>query len=292
MTPEKEETYRRALEMALHAGKSVLQQGGSSLDAVCAAVISLEDCPLFNAGRGAVFTHEGTHEMDAAIMDGKTRQAGAVAGVTGVRNPIRLAREIMDHSDHVFLCSRGAEDFARHRGLTFESDDYFRDEFRWNQFQKALKSDQIQLDHSTGDEKKFGTVGAVARDAQGHLAAATSTGGMTNKRWGRIGDSPMIGAGTYASDKTCAISCTGHGEYFIRSVVAYDIACLMEYKGLSLHEACSMVVMDKLAPMGGEGGLIAVDSYGTLALPFNSDGMYRGWADSHTQNQIRIYRDE
>lgn len=289
MTPAKEVAYRNGLMQALQAGEKILSGGGTSLDAVEAAVISLENEPLFNAGRGSVFTHDGTHEMDASIMRGDTLEAGAVAGVRGVKNPIQLARSIMEKSQHVLLCRDGAEDFAKSIGLTFENDEYFFDAFRHDQWQDALKENVVKLDHS--DEKKFGTVGAVALDIHGNLAAATSTGGMTNKRWGRVGDSPIIGAGTYANNQTCAISCTGHGEFFIRAVVAYDISCLIEYKGMNLQQACDIVVNDKLVKFGGEGGLIAVDVHGNLCLPFNSSGMYRGWLKNDVPPTVRIYKD-
>ncbi len=286
MTPEKEHAYTSALQAALRAGSDVLSIGGSALDAVTAAVESLENCPLFNAGKGSVFTHDGRHEMDASIMTGHNLASGSVAGVTGIRNPIRLARAVMEQSEHVLLAGKGAESFARSILVPFEEEAYFHDAFRHAQWQQALLDDKVVLDHT---EKKFGTVGAVARDVHGHLAAATSTGGMTNKKWGRIGDSPIVGAGTYANDATCAISCTGHGEFFIQSVVAYDISCLMEYKGLTLQEACEEVVMKKLVERGGEGGLIAVDGRGNVCLPFNSDGMYRAW---HVGNQshVAIYK--
>ena len=289
MTPAKEVAYRNGLMNALQAGEKILSAGGSSLDAVEAAVIQLENDPLFNAGKGSVFTHEGSHEMDASIMRGDTLEAGAAAGVRGVQNPVTLARAIMEKSEHVMLCRDGAEAFAKHIGLPFQNDEYFFDAFRHDQWQHALKENVVQLDHA--DDKKFGTVGAVALDIHGNLAAATSTGGMTNKRWGRVGDSPIIGAGTYANNLNCAISCTGHGEYFIRAVVAYDIACLMEYKGLSLQQACDIVVKDKLVKMGGEGGLIAADALGNLCLPFNSSGMYRGWLKNDIPPTVRIYRD-
>jgi len=291
MTPERETAYRSALDESLRAGNTVLSVGGKALDAVAAALVSLENCPLFNAGRGAVYTHDGTHEMDAAIMEGQFRKAGAVAGVAGIKNPVLLAKAVMEHSEHVLLAGRGAEEFARSLQFEFEDPTYFHDELRWNQWQSALLEGRMQLDHTEDPEKKFGTVGAVALDQHGHLAAATSTGGMTNKRWGRVGDSPVIGAGTYASDATCAISCTGHGEFFLRAVVAYDIACLIEYKGLSLQEACRIVVHDKLVPFGGEGGLIAVDAKGNIALPFNSEGMYRGWSKLGVR-ETGIYGDE
>ena len=288
MKPEREILYIQSLSNALFAGQSILNAGGSAIDAVTAAVTSLEDNPLFNAGRGSVFTHDGRHEMDASIMNGENLAAGAVAGVTGVQNPVLLARAIMEKSDHVMLSGEGAISFAKEQEMVFCSEDYFYDEFRHNQLLQAKADDVVQLDHS---EKKFGTVGAVALDQSGNLAAATSTGGMTNKRWGRIGDSPVIGAGTYAHNHTCAVSCTGHGEFFLRAVVAYDISCLMEYKGATLEEACKIVVQDKLVKLGGEGGLIAVDAMGNVALPFNSEGMYRGWQTSVGQPEIRIYRD-
>jgi L-asparaginase / beta-aspartyl-peptidase len=287
MTPEKELAYTNALTSALLAGQQILEKNGSALDAVHAAVTELEDCPLFNAGRGSVFTHIGQHEMDASLMDGSNLKSGSVAGVAGVKNPITLARTIMEKSEHVLLAGKGAEEFARTHLLKIESDAYFHDDYRFAQWQEALKDDRIVLDHT---EKKFGTVGAVARDRNGHLAAATSTGGMTNKKWGRIGDSPIIGAGTYANDQTCAISCTGHGEFFIQSVVAYDISCLMEYKGMTLEQACHEVVQVKLVQRGGEGGLIAIDSIGNICLPFNSEGMYRGKIENGHLT-VSIYRD-
>jgi L-asparaginase / beta-aspartyl-peptidase len=287
MTPEKELAYTNALTSALLAGQQILEKNGSALDAVHAAVTELEDCPLFNAGRGSVFTHIGQHEMDASLMDGSNLKSGSVAGVAGVKNPITLARTIMEKSEHVLLAGKGAEEFARTHLLKIESDAYFHDDYRFAQWQEALNDDRIVLDHT---EKKFGTVGAVARDRNGHLAAATSTGGMTNKKWGRIGDSPIIGAGTYANDQTCAISCTGHGEFFIQSVVAYDISCLMEYKGMTLEQACHEVVQVKLVQRGGEGGLIAIDSIGNICLPFNSEGMYRGKIENG-HLKVSIYRD-
>lgn len=289
MTPAKEVAYRTGLMNALQAGEKILASGGSSLDAVEAAVIALENDALFNAGRGSVFTHDGKHEMDASVMRGDTLEAGAVAGVRGVQNPITLARAIMEKSEHVMLCRDGAEAFAKSIDLPFQDEEYFFDAFRHEQWQQALKENVIQLDHA--DDKKFGTVGAVALDSHGNLAAATSTGGMTNKRWGRAGDSPIIGAGTYANNQTCAISCTGHGEFFIRAVVAYDISCLMEYKGMSLQQACDFVVKDKLVKLGGEGGLIAADVHGNLILPFNSSGMYRGWLKNDVPPTVRIYKD-
>ncbi|KAA9327458.1 isoaspartyl peptidase/L-asparaginase [Hymenobacter busanensis] len=302
-----ERDYRQALHDALQAGAALLRQGASALDAVEATVVVLENCPLFNAGRGAVFTHEGHHEMDASLMDGRTGRAGAITGVRSLQNPIQAARLVMERSEHVLLAWPGVEEFAREHGLPTQPAEYFFTEHRYAQLQEALQSGQVRLDHSQDapvppleepvpfDEdpkKKMGTVGAVARDVHGHLAAATSTGGMTNKRYSRIGDSPIIGAGTWADDRTCAISCTGHGEYFMRAVVAHDIACLMEYRGLSLQEACRVVVHEKLAPVGGEGGLVAVDAAGNIALPFNSEGMYRASISSSSPLFVGIYKEE
>ena len=286
MTDEREKAYTSALEASLRAGYSLLEKGFSSLDAVAAAVVILEDCPLFNAGKGSVFTHDGTHEMDALIMDGRTLKAGAVAGVQNIKNPVVLARSVMDHSEFVFLSGKGAEDFAALMKIPREEADYFFNQFRYDQLMESRMTGSVQLDHN---DKKFGTVGAVAIDCNGNLAAATSTGGMTNKRYNRIGDTPVIGSGTYANNNTCAISCTGHGEYFLRAVVAYDISCLMEYKGLSLREACDVVVYKKLIDMGGEGGLIAIDLHGNCALPFNSEGMYRGYK-SDNEEVVKIYK--
>jgi beta-aspartyl-peptidase (threonine type) len=283
--------YEEALEAALDAGFQLLAGGASALDVVEASVRSLEDCPLFNAGRGSVFNHVGQHEMDAAIMDGTTRAAGAVCGVAGLKNPVSLARAVMERSPHVMLAGAGAEQFAKEQGFSQEPARYFFTEQRYAQWQQALADDRIQLDHSDAQErKKFGTVGAVALDKHGALAAATSTGGMTNKRFGRIGDSPVIGAGTWASNDTCAVSCTGHGEYFIRAVVGHDIHCLMTYKGLSLQQACATLVHDKLQKMGGEGGLVAVDAAGNITMPFNSEGMYRACRSSDGRPQIAIYK--
>ena len=286
MTQALQTQYEAGLQNAIDAGYKILETGGSSLDAVEAAIVKLEDFPLFNAGKGAVFNNIGGHEMDAAIMFGKGLEAGAACGVSHVKNPVVLARAIMEHSPHVLLCGAGAEQFARSQNLAFEDDSYFYTEQRYQQWQEALKEDKVQLDHT---EKKFGTVGAVALDQQGNLAAATSTGGMTNKKFGRIGDSPIPGAGTYANNNTCAISCTGHGELFLRCVVAYDISCLMEYKGLSLKDACDVVVYDKLVKIGGEGGLIAIDRLGNIEMPFNSEGMYRACRNNIGRNDVLIY---
>ena len=287
MTPEKEAEFKKALSDALSVGYSVLEKGASSIDAVEQTVMSLENCPLFNAGKGSVFTNNGTHEMDAAIMNGLDLSAGAVAGVSGVKNPVHLARMVMEKSEHVLLSGEGASQFAKQLDLEFENEKYFFNQFRFDQLQEIRSTDTFQLDHS---DKKFGTVGAVALDSNGNIAAATSTGGMTNKKYNRVGDSPIIGAGTYANNKTCAISCTGHGEYFLRAVVAYDISCLIEYKGLSLQEACEFVVNDKLKKFGGEGGLVAINKNGDCVLTFNSDGMYRAWKTSDESNGVEIYK--
>lgn len=289
LSAELDREYRAALQQALQTGYQVLRDGGAALAAVEAAVVVLEDCPLFNAGKGSVFNKLGKHEMDAALMCGRTLEAGAVTGVQNVKNPILLARQVLHHSDHVFLSHAGAEEFARSRGLSFEPDHYFYSQHRHEQWQALRDSDVFMLDHT--EDKKFGTVGAVAVDVNGDVAAATSTGGMTNKNFNRIGDSPVIGAGTYANNRTCAVSCTGHGEYFIRNVVAYDISCLMEYKGMSLQQAADVVVNQKLKNIGGEGGLIAVSAQGEIAMPFNSEGMYRGSWIAGQEPVVAIYND-
>lgn len=301
MTAEKELSYKKALQDAITSGESILAKGGRSIDAVEAAIRTLEDNPLFNAGRGAVFTNEGKHEMDASLMNGKDLSAGAVAGVQNIKNPISLARGVMEKSEHVFMAGLGAQEFAKKINAEFMADDYFFVQMRYDQLQQAKESDTMILDHTVdkarpdespfGREKKFGTVGCVALDVHGNLAAGTSTGGMTNKKHGRVGDTPIIGAGTYANNKTCAVSCTGHGEFFIRSVVAYDISCLMEYKGLTLKKACDIVVMDKLVKIGGEGGLIALDAKGNIELPYNSEGMYRASKKEGEELFIGIYKD-
>lgn len=292
MTPEKEAAYLKALQEALDAGIRVLEKKGEAVDAVKASVTALENDILFNAGRGSVFTNSETHEMDAAIMDGRDLSAGAVAAVKNIRNPVELAHAVMRKSEHVFLMGNGAEEFARQHGIAFEPDEYFYSEFRYKQLQKAKKANETALDHdiNLSDDKKFGTVGAVACDVYGNLAAATSTGGMTNKQFGRVGDSPIIGAGTYANNKTCAISCTGHGEPFIKAVTAYDVSCLMEYKGLSLEDAMDIVVNGKLMKIDGDGGMIGVDAKGNVALIFNSVGMYRGFCSGEGRREVAIYR--
>ena len=297
MDANMEALYHAGLKSALDAGQAVLKNGGVAIDAVVAAISCMEDNPIFNAGRGAVFTKKGLNEMDAAIMDGSTLAAGAIAGVRNIKNPIRLAREVMLHSGHVFLSGDGAGEFALNRGIEMAPDEYFFNKDRYDQWVEIRDSDFYQLDHkednlkgqlpNTG--KKFGTVGAAAWDIAGNIAAGTSTGGMTNKRFGRIGDSPVIGAGTYANNATCGISCTGHGEYFLRAVVAHDVSCLMEYKGLSLQAAADIVVKDKLVAMGGEGGLIGVDKQGQSIFCFNSAGMYRGMCNSQGDELIAYY---
>ena len=297
MNKEQEQQYTTGLKAALDKGYEVLRNGGAALDAVVTAISVLEDNPLFNAGRGAVFTKKGLNEMDASLMDGSNLMAGAIAGVRNIKNPIRLAREVMLHSGHVFLSGEGAAEFALNQGIEMAPDEYFFNRSRYDQWVEIRDTDFYQLDHKDDNLKgtipntdyKYGTVGAVACDEQGNIAAGTSTGGMTNKRFGRIGDSPVIGAGTYANNKTCGISCTGHGEHFLRAVVAHDVSCLMEYKGLPLHEACAIVIKDKLVKIGGEGGLIAVDSKGNYDFCFNSAGMYRGMRNSEGEELAAFY---
>jgi L-asparaginase / beta-aspartyl-peptidase len=290
ITPEMEKAYLQALHEALDAGYLLLEKGLSAMDAVLAATMSLENNILFNAGRGSVFAKDGTQEMDASVMDGKTLMAGAVSAVRNIRNPVELAYAVMTKSSHVMLNGKGANDFAARCGIKTEPDDYFFSQFRYDQWKQMQGSDQSALDHNVSvKDEKFGTIGAAACDTHGNIAAATSTGGMTNKQWGRVGDSCIIGAGTYANNKTCAISCTGHGEMFIRAVAAYDVSCLMEYKGLSLKEAMDSVVNDKLVKIQGEGGMIGVDAQGNFALTFNSEGMYRGVRNSEGINEVKIY---
>jgi beta-aspartyl-peptidase (threonine type) len=288
MTPDREAAYRAGLATALDAGYAILERGGSSLDAVTTVVRIMEDDPLFNAGRGAVLTHDGAAELDAAIMDGNGPRAGAVAGVRHVKNPIELARLVMEKSPHVLLIGEGAEEFALEQGVTLVPNSYFHTERRVLELERALREEREKQQPTP--PLGTGTVGAVAVDRAGNLAAATSTGGMTNKRHGRVGDSPIIGAGTYANNASCAVSGTGHGEFFIRSVVAYDICALVEYKHLPLEAAVQEVVQGKLKRLGGEGGVIAVDSAGHIAMDFNSGGMFRGARDSRGHREIAIYR--
>lgn len=291
MTKEKEVLYKAALSHALEKGYNALKNGGTALEAVKLAVVELENNELFNAGKGSVFTNTGTHEMDASIMDGSTLAAGAVGAVKSVKNPILLAGKIMTESEHVFLGGEGALEFARSVGMELVEDDYFFTEFRYQQWKIALEEGTTALDHNIHltNEKKFGTVGAVAFDQFGNLAAATSTGGMTNKKFGRMGDTPVIGSGTYANNKTCAISCTGHGEIFLQAVAAYDVSALMEYRGLNLEQAMDEVVNKKLLSMNGEGGMIGVDTKGNCAMVFNSEGMYRGMKSSDGREEVEIY---
>ncbi|MGH8172041.1 MAG: isoaspartyl peptidase/L-asparaginase family protein [Rhodanobacteraceae bacterium] len=287
LTPEKEKIVRADLEAALRAGYAILESGGSSLDAIEKSILVLEDSPRFNAGKGAVFTHDGTNSLDAAIMDGETLRAGAIAGVQRVKNPVLLARAVMEKSKHVMLVGEGAEAFAKSVGIELVDPGYFRTEERWQQLQEALKADQNKQTSALDRAIHYGTVGAVALDSQGHLAAATSTGGMTDKRWGRVGDAPIIGAGTYANAH-CAVSATGWGEYYIRAVAAHDVCARVEYLGKPIADAAKEVVMDVIPKLGGDGGVIALDAAGNFATPFNTDGMYRGWIDRDGKMHIAI----
>lgn len=297
MTPELEQLYIQALNEALDAGYFILEKGGSAVDAVIAATVALEDNVLFNAGKGSVFTKKGEHEMDASVMDGSNLAAGAVAGVKNIRNPILLAKEVMLNSEHVFLSGTGANDFALQQSLKMEPDAYFFSRFRYNQWSQVRDGNSFALDHNIKgiealmQNKKFGTVGAVACDANGNIAAATSTGGMTNKAFGRVGDTPVIGAGTYANNKTCAVSCTGHGELFIKAVAAYDVSAMMEHGGLSMQDAMKKVVHEKLVAINGEGGMIGVDANANISMEFNSSGMYRAMMHSNGYKSIAIYKD-
>ncbi|MFQ5347875.1 MAG: isoaspartyl peptidase/L-asparaginase family protein [Rhodothalassiaceae bacterium] len=293
MTPELEAAYREKLTEALHAGQAVLAKGGAALDAVSAAITVMEDSPLFNAGKGAVFTNEGRNELDAAIMDGATLNAGAVTGVTRIRNPILLARAVMDKSPHVMLAQEGAEEFAREQGFDLVNPLYFWTERRFKSLLavQAEDSHALYLDHD--ETHKYGTVGAVALDSHGNLAAGTSTGGLTNKMWGRIGDSPIIGAGTYASNRSCAVSGTGAGEYYIRLTLAREVCALMEYTGASVQQAADTMIHERLTGLGGDGGIIVVDKDGHIAMSFNTEGMYRGRVTSAAPEPVTaIYKDE
>jgi L-asparaginase / beta-aspartyl-peptidase len=291
MTAELEAAYLAGLHAALHAGYILLENGRPAMDAVLAATMSLEDNILFNAGRGSVFAKDGSQEMDASVMDGQTLMAGAVSAVRNIRNPAELAHAVMTKSTHVMLNGKGANDFAAMHGIRMEPDDYFFSQYRYDQWKQMQGSDEAALDHNVAvKDKKLGTVGAAACDKNGNIAAATSTGGMTNKQWGRVGDSSIIGAGTYANNKTCAVSCTGNGEMFIRAVAAYDVSCLMEYRGLPLQEAMDMVVNNKLVKIAGEGGMIGVDAKGNFSLSFNSAGMYRAVRSSNGKNEAAIYK--
>ena len=293
LTPAQDSAYRAALNAALDIGEEILKSGGDAIDAVEQTIHYLEDSPLFNAGKGAVFTNEGRNEMDASIMVGTDRMAGAVGGVSNVKHPISAARAVMERSPHVLLTGKGAEQFAQESGLEIVDPSYFFTQRRWDALERAKAREeregeaQVELDH---DDRKKGTVGCVALDKNGQIVAGTSTGGMTNKRWNRLGDSPIIGAGTFADNATCGVSCTGHGEYFIRWAVAYDVAARMAYKGLGLNAAATEVVNEELVKAGGEGGLIALDKYGNVAMPFNSEGMYRGYAKPG-ERVVAIYQE-
>ena len=293
LSAEREREIRDALESAIRSGHDILSGGGSSLDAVTHAVQLLEDTPFFNAGRGAVFNAEGRHELDASIMDGSNLDAGAIAGVHNVRNPILLARRVMTDSVHVMLSGAGAETFAREQGLEFADDAYFHTDYRWRQLQEARAAESAtDAALPPSMNRWLSTVGAVALDRAGNLAAATSTGGMTNKRWGRIGDSPIIGAGTYADNRSCAVSATGHGEYFIRATVARDTCARVQFNGAALERAADEVINGQLRRMGGDGGIIAIDRNGEIALTFNTPGMYRARIGVDGELFVGIYRDE
>ncbi|WP_352410103.1 isoaspartyl peptidase/L-asparaginase [Mixta sp. BE291] len=297
LSTEQQQHYLQALRDIVACGQAILAAGGSALDAVTEAVRLLEECPLFNAGKGSVFTQQGTHELDACIMDGRSQDAGAVAGVAHIRNPILAARAVMEHSPHVLLCGSGAEQFAEEQGLTPVAADFFSTDARWQQLARARASQQTLLDHDGAAQegapldadRKLGTVGAVACDLAGNLAAATSTGGMTNKRVGRIGDSPLPGAGCF-SNRRVAVSCTGTGEIFMRTLAAGDVAALMAYGGLSLQQASDRVIFEKIPALGGSGGLIAIDAEGNIVLPFNTEGMYRGYGYLDEPPVAEIYR--
>ncbi len=298
MSDSLEAAYKNKLKEAISAGYEILKNGGTSLDAVTHTINIMEDSPLFNSGKGAVFTHDGTNELDASIMDGATLNAGAVAGIKHIKNPIDLARDVMQKSEHVMLYGAGAEEFAKGLGYKMMDTSYFYTQSRYESLQRVLEREKAKGDKQVSFEdpfiknSKFGTVGCAALDKQGNLAAGTSTGGMTNKRWNRIGDAPIIGAGTYANNATCAVSSTGWGEYFIRSVVAYDISALMEYKGMTLQEAASEVIQEKVPALGGDGGIVAIDKDGNVAMEFNTAGMYRATMNSEGKLIIKIYKEE
>ena len=294
MSEEKEAKYRQKLEEAIRVGYDILKNGGTSIDAVQNTINILEDSPLFNAGKGAVFTHEGTNEHDASIMDGKTLNAGASAGTKTVKNPINLARSVMDNSPHVMLSREGAETFAEEQNLEIVNPDYFSTDEKLKSLEhvKASEKNKVASFYDTDlQDSKFGTVGCAALDKHGNLAAGTSTGGMTNKRWGRIGDSPIIGAGTYANNNTCAVSSTGWGEFFIRGMVAHDISALMEYKGLTLKEAAHLVIQKKLPELGGDGGIVAIDKNGNMVMEFNTQGMFRATMNDKGKLYIGMFKD-
>ena len=298
MSDSLEEAYKDKLKEAISVGYEILKNGGTSLDAVTHTINIMEDSPLFNAGKGAVYTHEGTNELDASIMDGATLNAGAVAGVKHIKNPINLARDVMEKSEHVMLYGAGAEEFAQSLNYKMMDTSYFYTENRYKSQQRILEKENVHNQKKVSFEdpflknSKFGTVGCAALDKHGNLAAGTSTGGMTNKRWNRIGDSPIIGAGTYANNKTCAVSATGWGEFFIRGVVAHDISALMEYKGMTLQEAASEVIQKKVPALGGDGGIVAIDKDGNVAMEFNTAGMYRATMNSKGELTIKMYKEE
>lgn len=296
MTPEMEEAYRSALKSAIEAGYAILNQGGSSQDAVEKTIHIMEDSPLFNAGKGAVLTSEGTIALDASFMNGATLDAGAIAGVTTIKNPISAAIAVMENSPHVMLSGKGAETFAETQGLKRVDPQYFMTERRLKALQRVKANEKRKTanasTHAFLKNQRYGTVGCVALDKHGNLAAGTSTGGMTNKKWDRIGDAPIIGAGTYANNATCAVSATGWGEFFIRSVVAHDISALMEYKGLPIEEAARIVIHEKVAKLGGDGGIVAIDNQGNIAMEMNSPGMYRAHINAAGQLNVKIYGDE
>lgn len=287
MDPKKEKKYKDALGLALDAGHQIIADGGTAIEAVTASVVKLEDSPLFNAGRGSVFTSNGKIEMDASLMDGNTLNAGAVAMIRGFKNPVLLAKSIMENSEHIMLAGKGAEKFALKSGFKKKKEDYFFTETRYRQLIRAKKENKIILDH---DDHKYGTVGAVAKDKHGNLAAATSTGGMTNKKFGRIGDSPIIGSGTYAHNGSCAVSCTGSGEYFMRLNVAFHVSSLMNYASMSLEQACHKIIHELLPGINGDGGLIAIDHLGNVCLPFNTEGMYRAYRINQRKAHIALYK--
>jgi beta-aspartyl-peptidase (threonine type) len=296
MTPEKEAAYRETLEKAIRVGHEILKKGGSSQEAVEKTIHVMEDSPLFNAGKGAVLTADGTIELDASFMNGATLDAGAISGVRTVKHPITAAIKVMENSPHVMLSGQGADQFASEQGLEIVEPEYFFTERRINAL-KRVKEAEGQTQTSVGEElflnnQRYGTVGCAALDADGNLAAGTSTGGMTNKKWNRIGDAPIIGAGTYANNATCAISATGWGEFFIRSVVAHDISALMEYKGLSIQEAARIVIHEKVAKLGGDGGIVGIDNRGNVAMEMNTAGMYRAHIDANGKLTVKIYQDE
>ena len=294
MTPEQEKVYRQKLQEALNVGYGILEKGGTSLEAVQKTINIMEDSPLFNAAKGAVFNSEGKNELDASIMDGKTLNSGAVAGVSHIKNPINAARIVMDSTRHVLLSGKGAEDFAKQYGLTFVDDSYFYTKKRYQQLQRAQQKENAQQKHTSYrnndliDDHKYGTVGAVALDKNGNIAAATSTGGLTNKKYGRIGDSPLIGAGTYANNNTCGVSCTGTGEYFIRTLAAHEASSLMQYNNSCLQEAFETVI-GQIGDLGGDGGMVGLDNQGNIAWYFNTEGMYRGYKKSNGENVIQFY---